>query len=217
MIIKNISSTSAHKQSCWKCGHTASKINIFCSRPECGVIQAIDAAKCNYFDLLRVSERFDVNLDELEKSFKSMQKLLHPDKFSTNSVEEKEISNNCSSLVNQAYQTLRSPVDRVAYLLLTRGVNVLTEGGTMKKTDADPNLMLEIFSMREKIDELGDDHVRLADLLKELQKSVVLVRNQLQDCLDKNDIDALTREAVRFKYLSKTLEEVQRKVEEKQN
>jgi len=42
--------------------------------------------------------------------------------------EEKEASTSCSSAINQAYQILSSPMDRTAYLLSLKGVNVLTEG-----------------------------------------------------------------------------------------
>lgn len=183
---------------------------MFCPQTSCGAIQTIDVTRCNYFNLLGIPERFDINLEELEKSFKDMQKVLHPDKFSTKSIEEKTISNECSSLVNQAYQTLKNPVDRISYILTLRGIHVLVEGDTSKNNIADSELMLEIFSLREKIDEAGNSPKDMAIISHDIQNSIKTVRDELQNCLDRNDLEGLTKAAIRFKYLCKTAEEVDR-------
>lgn len=61
---------------------------------------------------------FDVDVSALERTYKSMQRRLHPDKFSTSShPEERAHSENQAALVNQAYSTLRTPLSRARYLV----------------------------------------------------------------------------------------------------
>jgi molecular chaperone HscB len=105
-------------ESCWKCG---SKIcdgcSIFCGSPTCGSIQKLDPKSCNYFCLLGVPEAFDIDSKKLESEYKNLQKLLHPDKFTMKCNEERDRSTHNSSVVNQAYQIIKSPVDRAVYLV----------------------------------------------------------------------------------------------------
>ena len=68
-----------------------------------------------------------------------MQKLLHPDKFTLKSMEEQEASATTSSTVNQAYQTIMNPQLRLAYILKSHGINVLSEEGGSYE---DTNLMV---------------------------------------------------------------------------
>jgi molecular chaperone HscB len=110
---------SSHtNESCWKCG---SKIcdgcSIFCGSTTCGSIQKLDSKSCNYFCLLGVPEAYDIDNQKLESEYKNLQKLLHPDKFTMKCNEERDRSTHNSSVVNQAYQIMKSPVDRAVYLV----------------------------------------------------------------------------------------------------
>ena len=71
----------------------------------------------NYFELLEHSINFEVDIKKLSKNHRKLQVLYHPDKFSTKSKEEQEISENWSALINEAYSTLINPMKRALYLL----------------------------------------------------------------------------------------------------
>lgn len=104
--------------SCWKCGaKICDGCSLFCGSPTCGSIQKLDLKSCNYFCLLGIPEAFDINYLRLESEYKNLQKQLHPDKFTMKSNEERERSTHNSSVVNQAYQIIKSPVDRAVYLV----------------------------------------------------------------------------------------------------
>ncbi len=60
---------------------------------------------------------FDVDVTELERTYKAMQRRLHPDKFSTANPKERAHSEDQAALVNQAYSTLRTPLARARYLV----------------------------------------------------------------------------------------------------
>ena len=75
-------SFATQTRKCWKCGKDTDvdKEMFFC---QCGVIQEVD--KLNYFQILRLPEEYDVDLESLSNKYKNLQKQLHPDKFSLKS------------------------------------------------------------------------------------------------------------------------------------
>lgn len=92
--------------SCWKCDAPTKSKSLFCAQKSCNVLQPVSLAGTNIFELLKIDEDFDVDSSKLNDNFKDLQRLLHPDKFAIKSVEEKQISNEASSLINQAYEVI---------------------------------------------------------------------------------------------------------------
>ena len=101
---------------CWSCGSPLTGDDpFFCSA--CGVILPadLDAGEREpdaFVRLLGVPARFAVDPDALEAGMKRLQKILHPDKFSTRSETERAHSADQASLVNRAYAVLRDPLAR---------------------------------------------------------------------------------------------------------
>jgi len=65
---------------CWQCGRNIDDVaeRYFC---ECGVVQP-PVTKRSYFDVMGIKETFDVDLSELTEKYRSLQRILHPDKYS---------------------------------------------------------------------------------------------------------------------------------------
>ena len=71
----------------------------------------------NYFELFNLPEKFEIDLEMLQENFRAIQKEIHPDRFATSSENEKVQSMIKSTLANDAYQTLKSPIKRAKYIL----------------------------------------------------------------------------------------------------
>ena len=93
-----------------------------------------------------------IDLADLELRFHSLSWKLHPDNFVRASEDERQLSLDRSSQLNDAYRTLREPVARVEYLLGLAGMR--KEG--QKKQQAPPELLEEVFELNESLDELRD-------------------------------------------------------------
>ena len=109
--------------------------------------------KVNYFDLMKQSVNFNIDIKELSKKHRQLQTQLHPDKYSTKSVEEKENSENWSALVNEAYATLLNPMKRALYLLDFYGDPLLEK----EQPQLDAEFLTEIMELNEELDEIDDD------------------------------------------------------------
>jgi molecular chaperone HscB len=121
----------------------------FC--PSCGKIQPLPRG-ADYFAFFGLPRKLTIDLADLELRFHSLSWKLHPDNFMRASADERQLSLDRSSQLNDAYRTLRDPVGRVEYLLSLAGMR--KEG--QKRQQAPPELLEEVFELNESLDELRD-------------------------------------------------------------
>jgi molecular chaperone HscB len=140
--------TAATSVACWSCSATTGGAH-FCSA--CGKIQPLPRG-ADYFAFFGLPRKLTLDLADLELRFHSLSWKLHPDNFMRASEDERQLSLDRSSQLNDAYRTLRDPVARVEYLLGLAGMR--REG--QKKQQAPPELLEEVFELNESLDELRD-------------------------------------------------------------
>jgi len=197
---------------CWNCDEKKDDPHLlFCGT--CGKVQRIDEQEVDYFDLFGVERAFNVDLKALDASFKNIQRVLHPDKFATLTIPEREASASSSSVVNQAYQALKAPMGRARYLLRLYGYNYLEEGA--ENTFDDPSLMMEMFEIREKVSECFALE-QIKEIKAEMEAETEAVCQDMQVHMQAGEVgrDELAVSAVRLQYLSKVTEEVEMKEEQ---
>lgn len=66
---------------CWNCNFEY-KSDLFCTK--CKVLQE-PPEDLNYFDIMGISNSYDVTVPDIQRKYIELQKLLHPDKFSNKS------------------------------------------------------------------------------------------------------------------------------------
>lgn len=128
---------------CMHCGVQATSAH-FCS--ECGKIQPVVAGS-DYFSFFGLPRELRIDEAELENSFYALSRQFHPDYFMGASAEERQASIERSSMLNDAYRTLRNPVARAKYLLTL-------EGYKEAEKKAPPDLLEEVFELNMQIEEL---------------------------------------------------------------
>jgi molecular chaperone HscB len=133
---------------CWSCSAATGGAH-FC--PACGKIQPLSRG-ADYFTFFGLPQKLTIELADLEQRFHSLCWKLHPDNFVRAPENERQVSLDLSSQLNDAYRTLREPVARVEYLLGLAGMR--KEG--QKKQQAPPELLEEAFELNEWLDELRD-------------------------------------------------------------
>jgi molecular chaperone HscB len=175
--------TTAHgaSQSCWSCGATVTA--HFCNA--CGKVQP--AAPVDYFTFFGLPRKLSLDVAALEKDFYLLSRKLHPDVVAQASHMEQEWSLQQSSLLNDAYRTLKDPVRRTEYLLRIEGVELEEQSkaatdkarntGEAKKQIVPPDLLEEVFELNMQLEELRmqkkigeDDPALLEEIGKEKLK-----------------------------------------------
>ena len=77
----------------------------------------------SHFQIFGVPEEFEMDLVALEERYRELQSEVHPDRFAGASQAEQRVSMQLSTRVNEAYQTLKSPLERAGYILQLKGVD----------------------------------------------------------------------------------------------
>jgi molecular chaperone HscB len=164
---------------CWNCSAATGGAH-FC--PACGKIQPLPRG-ADFFAFFGLPQKLTIDLAHLEQRFHSLSWKLHPDNFVRASEDERQLSLDRSSQLNDAYRTLRDPVGRVEYLLGLAGMR--KEG--QKKQQAPPELLEEVFELNESLDELrgarasGGDASQMAGLRAKLEAAQHKFESSLAD------------------------------------
>jgi molecular chaperone HscB len=144
-IAENISAPAK----CWSCGQEVADGQPFCS--SCGKVQPPHQAE--YFAMFGLPPKLDLDVQALEKQFYRYSRKLHPDVYARATAPEQEWSLAQASLLNDAYRTLKNPLDRTKYLLRLEGVQFEEDRGTNpSKVPAD--LLEEVFELNMQLEEL---------------------------------------------------------------
>lgn len=120
----------------------------------------MQSLKSNYFDQFNLAESWDLDQEVLIAEYRKQQGETHPDRFADAEESEKLRAVQLSSYLNEAYETLKSPLRRAAYLLSLNGIDV----EQVNQNDLSMDLLLEQIQLRERLDELPTDESALTDL-----------------------------------------------------
>jgi molecular chaperone HscB len=146
----------------------------FCQ--SCGKVQP--PVPVDYFSFFGLPPKLNLEVAALEKTFYDLSRKLHPDLNARAASQEQEWSLQQSSLLNDAYRTLRDPIKRTEYLLHMEGVELEEQSksateqaratGEVKKQIVPPDLLEEVFELNVQLEELrmnkktGEDDPALA-------------------------------------------------------
>ncbi len=112
---------------CWSCGAARAPTDALC--PACGKVQPPPPPQgvLDKFAVLGLLRSYELDERALEESFRALSRKLHPDRFARATPRERRFSLEQTTLLNDAYRTLRDPVRRAEHLLALRGVKVAGE------------------------------------------------------------------------------------------
>jgi molecular chaperone HscB len=130
----------------------------------------------NFFELFELPVSYDVDLTKLQQQYMKLQKLLHPDRFANSSDQQKRLSMQQTSWVNEAQATLKDPVLRAVYLLKLNGIDINLEN----ETTMDAGFLMQQLELRERLEQVrknfnnteDDPLAVLESIAKELKNSM---------------------------------------------
>lgn len=198
-------SESAQRQNvqmkpCWSCKGPVSVADLFC--PTCKAVQA--PAPIDHFARLGLDVDFEVDEGALDRRYFDLQRQLHPDRFATKSPRERALSQQQATALNDAYETLKSPLKRADYLVHLLGVDVLPEGCNLVQ---DQGILMEAMEMREKL-AAADTLATVSAIAKDVKAEMEDVIQGLKLAFKGGDIEGACQLTTRLKYLDKMMGEV---------
>lgn len=162
----------------------------------------------NYFELFSVSKEFDVDLAVLSERFRQLQGQLHPDRYASKSAHEQRVAVQYSAFVNQAYTTLKNPLERALYLLELAGISA--EQVSAEKIDG--GFLIEQMDLREKIESIADmvdPETVLEHLMIEIAQDTKNHEREFVEALDADALSSAASACVKMQYLKKLHQEAE--------
>jgi molecular chaperone HscB len=154
---------------CWSCGLEVAGGQPFCA--DCGKVQPPQPS--DYFGMFGLPPKLDLDGKALETQFYRYSRKLHPDVHARASQEEQDWSLAQASLLNDAYRTLKNPLERTRYLLKLEGVQFEEERGS--KVPAD--LLEEVFELNMQLEELRQSQ-KMGEDDPQLRRDLEVPKNQ---------------------------------------
>jgi molecular chaperone HscB len=151
-----------------------------------------------YFAIFSLPQHLKIDTAALEKSFYSLSRKLHPDRFVSRPLDEQEAALAESSRLNDAYRTLKDPVSRTEYLLKLEGVELEEQSraatdaaraaGTAKKQVVPEDLLEEAFELNMQLEEMRAAK-KMGEDEPQLRQELLVAKSTFDDKLAATDAD----------------------------
>jgi len=156
----------------------------------------------DHFARLGLPAALELDAGALDKAYFAGQRQWHPDRFVAKPPEERAKASTEAAALNDAYRTLKNPLDRAVYLATLKGVELPGDG----KTIDDPDLLMEAMESREELEESGTVQA-VATLAAKVRGDVDKALKGLGSLFLANDKPAIRKALLRLRYLDKFGEE----------
>ncbi|TAK84717.1 MAG: Fe-S protein assembly co-chaperone HscB [Aquabacterium sp.] len=161
------------------------------------------------FTLFAVPAAFAQDRAALDARWKALQAEVHPDRFASQGAAAQRVAMQWAVRVNEAYQRLKDPLKRAAYLCERNGAPIGAENNT-----AMPGaFLMQQMEWREALDEAREP-AELERLSAEVTQSRRSVLSGLQRLLDDaHDYPAAAQQVRALMFIERFATEVERKLD----
>ena len=124
-----------------------------------------------HFDLFGLPLSFNVDAEQLDSCYRELQRTVHPDRFVRASDQERRISMQQATQINEGYQILKDPLLRGRYLLELGGHRFDDEHHTI----SDAEFLMEQMELREllgAVREADDVFVALGKIMDRIATDI---------------------------------------------
>jgi len=157
------------------------------------------------FALFALVPRFALDRAALDAAFRAVQAEVHPDKFAHADAATQRQAVERATLVNAAYQTLKAPVTRGAYLLRQAGIEPFDPANTR----ISPVFLLQQIEWREQL-EAATQVAALEALEKRIAEAARDHEQRLAVLIDQEGDLVMATETLReLRFIEKLGEEIQ--------
>ena len=159
-----------------------------------------------YFNLFQLEPSFNIDTEALEQSYRVLAARFHPDKFASASAFEQKQAVMMSSTINDAYRTLKSPIDRAAYLLKSQNI----DADAPEHTSFSPEFLMQQMEWRETLmdAQMEQNHDAIRALDQEIQKVQSNLYQDLQQAFEQQDYESAAQWVRHGRFLNKLRNEI---------
>lgn len=161
------------------------------------------------FELFGLPRRFAQDREQIDARWKALQSEVHPDRFMTEGTASQRVAMQWAVRVNEAYQRLKDPLRRAAYLCGLLGAPIDAKTDTAMPAD----FLLQQMQWREALQDAESATAVEALAVQMAEQRTQRVR-RLQQLLDElKDARAAAGEVRALMFIERFAEDVERRLE----
>jgi molecular chaperone HscB len=161
------------------------------------------------FELFGLSRRFAQDSAQIDARWKALQSEVHPDRFSTEGTASQRVAMQWAVRVNEAYQRLKDPLRRAAYLCELRGAPIDAKTDTAMPTD----FLVQQMQWREALED-AESAPAVEALAEQMAEQRAQRMHRLEQLLDeRNDVRAASGEVRALMFIERFAEDVEQRLE----
>ena len=162
----------------------------------------------DYFTLFDTPADYELDLALLGERYRDLQREFHPDRFVDKSQSEQWRAVQTASIINDAYETLKSPLLRARYLLELCGRQDVSETTTIR----DHDFLMQQIDLREQISEIegAADPYDLCNTLEiEIQSQLIVQQGLFLQEYRVGDLEKAEIAVDKMQFFSKLLSQLE--------
>jgi molecular chaperone HscB len=132
----------------------------------------------NYFELFGLPVGYIIDSAELASHYRDLQRVVHPDRYANAPEQERRLSMQGATRINEAYQTLKDPLLRAHYLLSLNGIDM----DAQQESTRDTAFLLEQLELREELAEARgkpDPYAEISGIMTGINKRINTLVGQM--------------------------------------
>ena len=161
------------------------------------------------FELFGVPVQFAQDRAQLDARWKDLQREAHPDKFASQGTAAQRVAMQWSVRINEAYQRLKDPMRRAAYLCELGGAPIQADNNTAMPAA----FLMQHMEWREAMDD-ANDVAALEALHDEVQRAHATALQQCADLIDTaHDLPAAAQQVRGLMFIDKFLRDIEARID----
>jgi len=161
------------------------------------------------FELFGVPVQFAQDRAQLDARWKDLQREAHPDKFASQGTAAQRVAMQWSVRINEAYQRLKDPMRRAAYLCELGGAPIQAESNTAMPAA----FLMQQMEWREAMDD-ATDVAALEALYDDVQQAHTAALQQCAQLIDTaHDLSAAAQQVRGLMFIEKFLRDIEARID----
>ena len=162
----------------------------------------------NFFEIFSIAVGWQISIRDLDTRYRQLQLEFHPDRYASAGQTEQRLAVQTASLINQAYDTLKSPLKRAQYLLELNNIDADQDS----HITSDSAFLMRQMALREALSDIreaAEPLQSLEQLRADVEQSYDKEQKQFHSQYRANALDDAFNTVAKMHFSAKLLDEIE--------
>lgn len=162
----------------------------------------------NFFEIFSIAVGWQISIRDLDTRYRQLQLEFHPDRYASAGQTEQRLAVQTASLINQAYDTLKSPLKRAQYLLELNNIDADQDS----HITSDSVFLMRQMALREALSDIreaAEPLQSLEQLRADVEQGYDEEQEQFHSQYQANALDDAFNTVAKMQFSAKLLDEIE--------